>query len=146
MARQMPALEHVEILYLQSAVPQELLLYTQLHTLDLSWLRLSHMPEWFSGMTQLKTLLLDGASLQSFPLCLLPLCQLKDLRMMDLDTALAIPAEIAQTADWHCLESRCLDVDAEYDFDSRLHLLALCHELRSRDVFVTISCCWCSSP
>lgn len=78
--------------------------------------------------------------------CLLPLCQLTDLRMMDLDTALAIPAEIAQIGDWHCLKGLYLDVDAEYDFDSRLHLLALCHELRSRDVFVTISCCWCPSP
>lgn len=79
----------------------------------------------------------SGANLQSFPLRLLPLCQLQVL-YMDLGRAFAIPAEIARVADWSCLKELHLDDDVKDDFDSRLHLLASSHKLKFRGVYTTI--------
>lgn len=103
---QMPALASI-ILNCQtlcSALPKQLLLHKQLHSLELYKLHSSHLPDWFSGMTQLKSLILTGAELLSFPLCLLPLCQLHYLYLEGLCNALLIPAEIAIISDWDCLE------------------------------------------
>ena len=49
------------------------------------------------------------------------------------------PEEIACIAEWHCLEVLGVSIAAEcdgYTLDSRVHLLILCHELRSDNLMV----------
>lgn len=113
----MPALADVTVhgRTLCSALPQQLLLYKQLHSLQLRDLDSSHSPHWFSGMTQLSSLTIHGCNQFTVPLCLLSLCQLRILFMK---------------------------ASSEY---SRRHLLALSHGLRSRGIFVSLHAWQCLS-
>lgn len=91
----MPLIQQVVLRALDGPLPQEWCSYAQLSSLDLSWLKPCYLPDWLSGMTQLKSLVLTEARFKNFPLCLLHLSQLSRLLMNNIHPAMMIPKEVA---------------------------------------------------
>ena len=141
----MPLLEHVQLVYSKGHLPHQWCHYPELTSLNLSKLQHTQLPEWFSGMTQLKSLHLSEAKFQVFPSCLLQLSNLSQLLLNDIVPPMAIPDEIAGIAEWQCLCELNLGIPINtmehhsYDLDSEVCLLALCHLLKSRGVVVKLS-------
>ena len=84
-----------------SDVPVQLLNYTSLQNLDLFGISV-HLPFWFSGMTQLKRLNLEGAEC-GFQECILDLAQLESLNLKNAKPALQLPDSVLRLVDWQQL-------------------------------------------
>ena len=144
----MPLLEHVELVDLKCRPPHQWCHYPKLTSLNLSRLQYTHLPEWFSGMTQLKTLGLSEARFPVFPSCLLQLSNLTQLLLNDIVPPMVIPGDISSIAWWPCLCKLDLSIpvntmkDYTYDLDSQVYVLRLCHLLKSRGVIVNLSSFW----
>lgn len=136
----MPRLQGVDLLNLQCDPPHDLLRYQQLTVLDLSGLATPtfKLPDWFSGMTQLKVLRLNDCHFAAFPSCLFALSQLECLCMEGICPAMTIPKEIVSLDQWHCLQRLDLTVNdvqqGQYCLESRLHVLELAHLFEIRPV------------
>ena len=135
------AMSNLQSLSLQQsawAPPCQFLQYGHLTTLDLSHCMQTTLPDWFSGLTQLRVLFLDECKFAAFPASLLPLSNLQHLSMEGISPPMSVPREIACLGKWQ--ELRQLDLstlsgsNGQYSFDSRLHLLELGQQLRSQSV------------
>ena len=141
----MPLLECFQLVHSKDHLPQQWCQYPKLTSLDLSQLQHPQLPEWFSGMTQLKSLNLSRANFQAFPSCLLQLSNLSRLLLGDIVPPMVIPDEVASIAQWPRLRELDLSIpvntmgDVTYDLDSKVRLLQLCHLLKSRGVIVKLS-------
>ena len=98
----LPQLQTLKLLA-PSDIPVQLLNYTSLQNLDLSGIS-QHLPLWFSGMTQLKRLNLEGAKC-GFQECILDLAQLESLNLMNATPALQLSDSVLRLIDWQHLYS-----------------------------------------
>ena len=132
----LPGLQRLDLQHLHGDPPCQLLCYQQLTELDLSNLARPTLPDWFSGMIQLKVLYLNECHFAAFPSCLLALSQLQRLYMEGFCPPMSMPKEIASLGQWRCLQHVDLCVNnvpqGQYCLESRLHLLGLAHLLEAR--------------
>ena len=141
----MPLLLLIQLVDSKGHLPHQWCHYPKLSCLNLSGLQHTQLPEWFSGMTQLKLLDLSEAKFEAFPACLLQLSKLSQLSLSDIVPPMDIPDEIASIAEWQCLCELNLGIPTNtmehysYDLDSQVRLLKLCHFLNSRGVNVKLS-------
>ncbi len=96
----MPLLQELELRYLQAALPLLLLSCKNLSRLDLSYMYQPALPEWFSSLTQLTSLTLRGAQLESFQRSIFHLSYLKQLDLSEMYPEVEIPRQIANLALW----------------------------------------------
>ena len=138
----LPHLQSISFSRSNYVVPQQFLGYPHLVELELADYTPNHLPDWFSGLTQLSPLYMEGCNLNVFPVGVLCLSRLVYLTIMNCP-AVKITKDIMRMADWGCLENLSLTVfDAglqSHSLDSRLYLLELCQCLTARGVAVDLS-------
>jgi len=96
----MPLLQELELSHLRAVLPSLLLSCKKLSRLDLSYMSHPALPEWFSSLTQLTSLTLFGAELESFPGSVFHLTRLRQLDLSHFDPPLEIPQQISDLASW----------------------------------------------
>ena len=125
----MPCLSHLTIqqLDMDCCPPRELLLYPRLRHLDLSFVFLQTLPDFFTGLTQLEHLVLFGHSFDfCFPHPVLALSQLQTLDMSS-PAVMDLPENLVNCATWPNLTSLDLGLtgDKVYSLDLQMVLLLL---------------------
>ncbi len=131
----LPLLQELELKYLHAAVPSLLLSFKKLSRLDLSYIYQPALPEWFSSLTQLTSLTLRGAQLESVPDSIFHLTYLKQLDLSEIYPALEIPRQIAELALWPQLTSidfSTAGIGREDSLDSYRSLVVLAAALHTR--------------
>ena len=139
----LPQLQSVHFSESDYSLPQQFLGCLELNDLRLEHYAANHLPDWFSGLTQLTSLHMSACKFESFPASVLCLSKLKHLSI-DSFPAMTITKDILQVAAWCCLENLDLSVmdpvgNHSYSLDSQLYLLDLCQCLIARDVEVDVA-------
>ena len=125
----MPCLSHLTVQQLDKycCPPLELLLYSRLRHLDLFFVFLQTLPDFFTGLTQLEHLVLYGHSFHfCFPHPVLALSQLQTLDMSS-PAVMDLPETLVNCATWPNLISLDLGLTGDdlYSMDSQMVLLLL---------------------
>lgn len=145
------SLAHLERVLLSNCnytLPQQFVGYSRLSDICLSGYAPKHLPDWFSGLTQLTALQMQDCNFITFPAGVLSLSKLTNLAIGNFP-ALRITKDIMQIATWCCLQSFDLSVDGimcssslqieSYSLDARLYLLELCQCLNANGVAINVS-------
>ncbi len=131
----LPALKSLTLTCVTHTLSPKLCSYTQLEDLGLSFIHVDTLPEWFSNLTQINTLRLQGCQFSQFPTSLLGLSQLKTLNMRYMYPVL-LPESISAFVHWPHLSVLDLSTHSDklHDLDSHLILLLLDHAFKQRGV------------
>lgn len=143
------SLAHLERLSFSNCVytlPQQFVGYRRLSDMSLNDYAPKHLPDWFSGLTQLTSLEVQDCNFMTFPLGVLNLSKLTNLAIRNYP-ALRITKDIMQISTWRCLQSFDLRVRGPigssnletYSLDSQLYLLELCQCLNANGVATDVS-------
>ncbi len=131
----MPLLQELELRYLRAALPSLLLSCKKLSRLDLSYMYQPALPEWFSSLTQLTSLTLRGAQLESFQGSIFHLTYLKQLDLSEMYPEIEIPRQIASLALWPQLtlmDFSTAGIGGEDSINSYRSLIVLAAALHTR--------------
>ena len=127
-----PQLQEISLSGLSHPVPSCLLCCPMLTSLQLDSVIQLALPDWFSGMKQLKGFDLMGLQLEHFPQSILQLTGLQHLNICVLPSQLQLPSDIVDLAQWpHLSYLGFLDSET-WLTDSQLNLLDLAIALGSR--------------
>ena len=131
----LPVLKSLTLTFVRHALSPKLCLYTQLEDLDLAYMSVHTLPEWFNKLTQISHLRLQYCKFSQFPASLLGLSQLKTLDLKSM-YPVSLPEGISATVHWPHLS--VLDLSERpgrmHDLDSDLILMLLDHAFKQRGV------------
>ncbi len=129
----LPVLKSLTLTCVTHTLSPKLCLYTQLEDLNLAFINVDTLPEWFNQLTQISNLRLQSCKFSQFPTSLLGLSQLKTLNLKSMHPV-SLPKSISAFVHWPHLSLLDLSVrDGRLpDLDSHLILLLLDHAFKQR--------------
>ena len=124
--REMPCLQNIKLIGFGHVSPQWIA-YSRLQCLSLGCCTEAYLPEWFSGMTQLKSLSFFDCLLQQLSNSVLQLTQLENLILANNVPAFVFSGTVLCMASWPHLQSFILKADS---LESKMILLELKQRLQ----------------